>query len=199
MDRNNFFSKSNAACYAAVIVVFCLLSFFTVPNHITLAQSTTTGINFVIYENLKHGIKIAHPSNWKTEEGTIPHFSVSFIAPTKTNSTTPPALLRLGVDSLHSSNVSLAEFTNDEIASVKQEFPVFTLWQLNSTTVNGNVPAKQLIFSATDDKQHEAKAMQVFVIKNNKSYHITYIAKPERYAEFLPTAKKMIDSFRIKP
>jgi hypothetical protein len=91
---------------------------------ITLAQTTISRVNFAIYENPERRIKIQHPSDWKTEEDTIPHFSVSFIAPTKTNSSTHPTLLRLGVDNLPSPSVSLDNFTNDQIVDVKQPYPL---------------------------------------------------------------------------
>jgi serine/threonine-protein kinase len=185
----------------STIVTITMLSTFSIPTtHMTLAQTNkNSGINsnFVIYENHDHGIKIQYPSGWKVEEGSLPHFSVSFIVPLKNDSSTPPALFRLGVEKLPSHDISLEKFTNEQIADTKQTYPVFTLWHINSTTVAGNNTAKQLVFSATDDKHHDAKAMQIFVIKNNISYHITYIAKPESYSEFLPVAKKMIDSFEI--
>lgn len=194
--RKTLFSKNVSILFVSVVVVVCLLSISIVSAYIALAQISNI-VNFVKYENPSHRIKIMYPSDWKIEEGTVPHFSVSFIAQSKTNSSNPPALLRLGVDNLPSPGVSLENFTQDQINDLKQNYPIFTLWQLNSTTVGKDTPAKQLVFSVTDSKQHEAKAIQVFAIKDNISYHITYIAKPVVYSEFLPIAKKMIDSFEI--
>jgi hypothetical protein len=197
-NRKTLFSKNVSMLFATLVVVVYLLSIYIVSAHIALAQISNI-VNFVKYENPNHKIKIMYPSDWKIEEGTVPHFSVSFIAPSKTNSNSPPALLRLGVDNLPSPGVLLENFTHDQINDLKQNYPILTLWQLNSTFVGKDTPAKQLVFSATDSKQHEAKAIQVFAIKNNISYHITYIAKPVVYSEFLPIAKRMIDSFKILP
>jgi serine/threonine-protein kinase len=188
-----------------IFIIIIMLSFSTTTT-MTIRQTTfaqtnnNNNNNSATYENPTYRIKIQYPSDWKTEEGTAPHFSVSFIAPsTRSNSdttTTPPALIRFGVDNLPSGDFSLEDFTNIQITGARQTYPSFTLYQLNSTTLAGN-PAQQLVFSTIDDKQHEAKSMQVFMIKDNKSYHITYIAKPESYSEFLPIAQKMIDSFEF--
>jgi serine/threonine-protein kinase len=193
-----------------VFVIIIMLSLSTISTTIitqtTLAQTNNynnnnNNNNTVTYENPTYGIKIQHPSDWKTEEDTAPHFSVSFIAPSLTTNnsdrTTPPALIRFGVDNLPSGNFSLEDFTNIQIAGARQTYPIFTLYQLNSTTLAGNTPAQQLIFSTIDDKHREAKSMQFFMLNDNKSYHITYIAKPESYSEFLPIAQKMIDSFEF--
>jgi hypothetical protein len=39
--------------------------------------------------------------------------------------------------------------------------------------------------------------MQVWTIKENKAYHITYAANETRYSDYLPPIKKMINSFEI--
>ena len=182
-----------------IIITMLSLPTTTTITQITFAQTNNKNNNSAIYENLNYGIKLQHPPDWKTEEGTSPHFSVSFIAPqtgSNSDTTTPPALIRFGVDNLPSEDFSLEDFTNIQITGARQIYPSFTLYQSHSTILAGN-PAQELVFSTIDDKQREAKSMQVFTIKDNKSYHITYIAKPESYAEFLPIAQKMINSFEI--
>jgi eukaryotic-like serine/threonine-protein kinase len=188
-------------------MIFIIITMLSLPTTKIITQTTfaqtnnknNNNNNSTIYENPTYGIKLQHPSDWKTEEGTSPHFSVSFIAPqtgSNSDTTTPPALIRFGVDNLPSKDFSLEDFTNVQITGARQTYPNFTLYQSHSTTLAGN-PAQQLVFSTIDDKQHEARSMQVFTIKDNKSYHITYIAKPERYSEFLPIAQKMINSFEF--
>ena len=189
--------------FSAITTITVLTLSVALPANVIIHQqeafAQTTDNTFKRYENPTYGIKLQHPSDWKTEEGTSPHFSVSFIAPqtgSNSDTTTPPALIRFGVDNLPSKDFSLEDFTNVQITGARQTYPSFTLYQSHSTTLAGN-PAQQLVFSTIDDKQREAKSMQVFTIKDNKSYHITYIAKPERYSEFLPIAQKMINSFEF--
>jgi serine/threonine-protein kinase len=42
------------------------------------------------------------------------------------------------------------------------------------------------------------KTMQVWTIKDDKAYIITYVAREEDYENDLQVAKKMIDSLEIK-
>jgi hypothetical protein len=39
--------------------------------------------------------------------------------------------------------------------------------------------------------------MQVWTIKGDKAYHITYAADADRYPDYLPSVQKMIGSFEI--
>jgi len=39
---------------------------------------------------------------------------------------------------------------------------------------------------------------QVWTIKDNKAYVITYTAETSQYSDYLKTAQKMINSFEIK-
>ena len=39
--------------------------------------------------------------------------------------------------------------------------------------------------------------MQVWTIKGDKAYHITYAANADRYSDYLPSIQKMIGSFEI--
>jgi serine/threonine-protein kinase len=41
------------------------------------------------------------------------------------------------------------------------------------------------------------KTMQILSIKEDKAYLLTYSAEKRKYADYLPTIEKMIDSFEI--
>ena len=57
--------------------------------------------------------------------------------------------------------------------------------------------AHKIVFTATDSMKHERKAMQIWTIKGNKAYLITYKAEPMQYSKYLPTIQKMVESFQF--
>ena len=44
----------------------------------------------------------------------------------------------------------------------------------------------------------EYKIIQIWTIKNDKAYTITYMTEKSRFLQYLPTINKMINSFEIK-
>ena len=64
-------------------------------------------------------------------------------------------------------------------------------------SVTHSLTCSTLVFTATDYRENERKAMQVWTLKGDKAYLITYKAEPEKYSKYLPTIQKMIDSFEI--
>jgi eukaryotic-like serine/threonine-protein kinase len=53
------------------------------------------------------------------------------------------------------------------------------------------------VFTATDDKKNERKAMQIWTLRGDKAYLITYKAEPGKYSRYLPIIQKMVDSFQF--
>ena len=57
--------------------------------------------------------------------------------------------------------------------------------------------AHKIVFTATDSIKHERKAMQIWTVKGDNAYLITYKAEPGQYSKYLPTIQKMVDSFQF--
>jgi eukaryotic-like serine/threonine-protein kinase len=161
------------------------------------ATTTTGGYSFLTYSDPILGIKIEYPAGWTQElEGAG---LVTFTANLESGDlNTYPAAVGIKVQNLVSSkNISLNEITKIQIKDLKQSHPDFKLIESTESMLAGNNMAHKIVFTATDDSEHQRKAMQIWTLKGDKVYLITYKAEPEMYSKYLPTIQKMIDSFQI--
>ena len=161
------------------------------------ATTTTGGYSFLTYSDPILGIKIEYPAGWPQElEGAG---LVTFTANLESGDlNTYPAAVGIKVQNLVSSkNISLNEITKIQIKDLKQSHPDFKLIESTESMLAGNNMAHKIVFTATDDSEHQRKAMQIWTLKGDKAYLITYKAEPETYSKYLPTIQKMIDSFQI--
>ena len=165
------------------------------PNSQALAAQEQ---QFLTYENPELGISIQYPSNWE-KLVSLDNF-VTFTAPPETDTRIYPAALGLKVQELTSSSQnnipSLQEITKVQMSDLKRSTPDLKVLESTSTTIAGK-PSHKIVFSATDNKEVERKAMQVWTVIGNKAVLITYKAEPDKFASYLPTIERMIDSFKV--
>jgi serine/threonine-protein kinase len=83
--------------------------------------------------------------------------------------------------------MTLEEYTNSQINPLEEK-----LLESNTTTL-ADIPGYEIVFTSVQG----LKTMQVWTIKDDKAYIITYVAKEEDYENDLQIAQKMIDSFEI--
>ena len=160
-----------------------------------MASSTiANNNNFLTYHDSTLGIKIEYPAGWIQElhRGSL----VTFLASLESDSNTYPAGLGIKVQNLASKNISLNEITKVQIKNLTQNHPDFKLIESTGSMLAGNL-AHKIVFNATDNKEHERKAMQIWTLKGDKAYLITYKAEPGKYSKYLPIIQKMLDSFQI--
>jgi hypothetical protein len=159
--------------------------------------SPTSSINinkFLTYQDSTLGIKIDYPAGWTHElhAGGI----VTFLASLESDSNTYPAGLGIEIQHLKSKNISLNNITKIQIKNLTQNHPDFKLIESTESKIGGN-SAHKIVFTATDYKKNERQAMQIWTLKGDKAYLITYKAEPEKYAKYLPIIRKMLDSFQF--
>ena len=157
-------------------------------------SSTANNNNFLTYQDSALGIKIDYPVGWIHE--LHPGSLVTFLASLESDSNTYPAGLGITVQHLGSGNTSLNEVTKVQIKNLTQSHPDFKLTESTNSILAGNI-AHKIVFSATDNMKHERTAMQIWTLKGDNAYLITYKAEPGKYSKYLPTIQKMIDSFQI--
>ena len=159
--------------------------------------SPTSSINinkFLTYQDSTLGIKIDYPAGWTHElhAGSI----VTFLASLESDSNTYPAGLGIKIQHLKSKNISLNNITKIQIKNLTQNHPDFKLIESTESKIGGN-SAHKIVFTATDYKKNERQAMQIWTLKGDKAYLITYKAEPGKYAKYLPIIQKMLDSFQF--
>jgi hypothetical protein len=165
-----------------------------------LAQINDDNSTFKLYENPTFAIRMQYPSDWeKVEPGQSSQTSnfniiVGFVSPKESVSdTSPPPALSIGIQNLSSSqNITLDQYSAAHINFIRQQASV-----LESNTINlkgnNNMLAHKIVYINNEGQ----KIMQVWTIKGDKAYHITYAANETRYNDYLPLAQKIIDSFEI--
>ena len=173
-----------------IILITSLLSTSLTNQHqtITIAQTNDDNNNiFKLYENPTYGIQIQYPSDWGRldlsflqDSADIDFYPLSDTSLAKN--------LKIQVKNLPFHNMTLEEYTNTQINPTEE-----ILLESNTTTL-ADIPGYKIVFANIAG----LKTMQVWTIKDDKAYIITYVAKEEDYENDLQNVQKMIDSFEIK-
>ena len=167
----------------SIIIITSLLSVSLTGQQTTVAQ---TNSKFVTYDNPTFGVRIQYPSDWG-------RLDLSFLQQSADIDFYPLAdtslakNVKIQVNNLPSRNMTLEEYTNSQINPLEER-----LLESNTTTLAG-IPGYEIVFTSLQG----LKTMQVWTIKNEKAYIISYVAQEEDYEKELQVAQKMIDSFEI--
>jgi len=163
----------------------------TQPSETPTAQSTN---NFLTYDSPAYGIRIGYPSDWTKSEqfmGSV----VAFLSPTESTSDIFRENLNVIVQDLSTQPMTLDEYTELSVSQIKQFFTDANITDSSATTLDGN-PAHKVVYTGKQG-QYNLKWMQVWVVKENKAYIISYTAEVNKYPDFLGTIQQMINSFEI--
>jgi PsbP-like protein len=195
-----------AVFLVAIVIVSTILLYgpsFQIQQSIaqpTSTAATTSGNNFLTYQNSTFGIKIQYPSNWAKEENNNASDSsskdlvVTFSSPTDDT-------VELFVNAADKS-ITLQNDASSTVNDYQNSFKNFKLVQLdtNATLAGNSHPAYKLIFTGIDPQDNSSfKSMETTSIIANKIYTISYTSGLDKYSTYLPTVQKMIDSFGISP
>jgi len=180
---------------SSILITYIIMSYSVLQASAFLSlPSSIADNNFLTYRDSTLGIKIDYPLGWIHE--LHPGNLVTFLASLESDSNTYPAGVGITVQHLESRNTSLNEITKVQIKNLTQSLPDFKLTESTNSILAGNI-AHKIVFSATDNMKHERAAMQIWTLKGDNAYLITYKAEPGKYSKYLPTIQKMIDSFQI--
>jgi hypothetical protein len=202
------------------IALFLFL--FASSQHLNNLDATltipATKIIFAVYNNHSAGIKFLYPSGWepilkKSSDSSMvieilfPNIagssntsgvhwhgpSTSFITLSITNISSPynSSLPITTLNSLTKQNLDLANST----------LPNFDLIESNKTTFANN-PAHKIVYTFIDQSIKsptipQFQSMNVWTIKGNKIYTLSYSQPIQEYATYLPVVQQIIDSLEI--
>ncbi len=146
---------------------------------IVLPKLITPSNSLLPYDNSAYGISIKYPKTWKLEpkQDPITGSIATFVSPEKGNS------------AISLENVSLTH----DIKASNQDAVIVEEGKTNLA----NRPAYQIVYTKKDGGS-TLKRLQVWTVKNNKAYVITYTADSDKYSKYLENAQEMINSFEIK-
>lgn len=170
------------------------------PNP-TTTQAPTTKIQgeiskyfYLTYENPADGIRIKYPAGWVKEELQSPSRTL-FYSPPESESDTFSEQVNILIDDRFTQPITLDEYEELILDQLKYFFTDYNIISTGETTLANN-PALEMVYTATQEKS-TAKILQVFTIKNNKVYVITFVSEPREYSDYFGTAQEMINSFEI--
>lgn len=163
-----------------------ILGFF----HESQSQSMLT------YTDNKFYFTINYPANW--EKSVKINNEIIFIAPKDKDSVSSPAGLVIKVVSTPGKNISADSASKEIISQIQLEHKDFTMEATDTLAVDGKKAVK-VVFTATDSKIQNRKAMQIVFSNYENIYILTYKASLDKYNTFENTANDMIKSFKFLP
>jgi hypothetical protein len=161
------------------------------------------------YENTGFGISMQYPAVWGAVElkstpldNRFPGSSIAiFTAPSEnaTDTFRERGLLSIqdfsSAGNVSAENMTLAKYTNGSLSSYRNMPDHVTILESNATILAGQ-PAHRIVFK--EDLQNQPfKKIQVWTVKDNKSYLITFSTQEPRYDDYLPSIERMTNSLKI--
>ena len=154
----------------------------------------------------KYGFSLLYPSNWVNEE-IPPGANLTFLT-----SFNPPAseigefvFVYVAVKNLTNNNTSLKQFADQEISLLKrppavtsptEDTSAKTILESGPASIAGNTSAHKVVYTEKISGSL-SKIMEVYTVKGNKGYILTYLAYADIYDKYLPIAQKIVDSLNV--
>jgi hypothetical protein len=170
----------------------------TTPGNVvgnnTVAAIIPSSSNLLTYENSTLGIRFEYPTDWK--------YYLTFVS----NSTVDEVRFDLSIASLTISVRDLPFFFQN--ASIQQltkvmtdifngtAGPYFKVLSSGNATLSG-YPGQKMEISYNYPSQPKINEISIFTINNGRLYSVAFDGDAAYYNTFLPTAQKIVDSFRI--
>jgi len=153
--------------------------------------------NLENYNNAVYGIAIKYPANWEYT-GTPDRITgnvVKFISPKESATDSYLENVNLIIQDLPENRRELEQFTNFYLDEIQQSDPNTKILEQGKTQLT-NRPAYQVIYTL-EEEGVKIQRLQVWMVKNNKAYIMTYTADIAKYSKYLQTAQAMINSLEI--
>lgn len=151
---------------------------------------------FLTYTDNKNHYEIKYPNTW--ERSVKLNNEVLFIAPKDANSVSSPAGFVVKTIPTPGKNISTDAATKQLTSEIQAAHQDFNLESTTTTNIDGK-KATKIIFTATDSKLQNRKAMQIVISNYENLYILTYKASTDKYGSYENTANQMVDSFKFLP
>lgn len=151
--------------------------------------------NFLTYGNSSLGIKMKYPQSWERRDidNLITGEVVAFVSPKQSNTDKFQEKLTISVEDFSG---TLEDFSDTSTKDITRHLVKAEIQKPSDTTL-ANKSAYKLIYTGKDGEKN-LKSMQLFTLKGDKAYVITYTAAIDNYNDFIQTAETMIKSFEIE-
>ena len=166
------------------------------------AQTSNIGSSTLLlpYQNQTYGISIQYPFDWNKEDGgqtkagNLSAFTVAFYSPPPLRS----AFLKvIELNSTQPVNATIPQLLTE---AIKRDMNISRGFQVIQASTNGSLAGKSayiLVSTAEIINNIRYQTMEVGTLSGNSKYTIVFEALASNYFTYLPTAQKMIDSFKL--
>ncbi|QYO66927.1 CHAT domain-containing protein [Leptolyngbya sp. 7M] len=171
---------------AAVMTIAALLA---TPAIINKVREFNT---FSLYKDAEIAMK--YPKEWQLSRGGMGRERARFISPEEYESDFLEQV-SLTIELLELPNMSLQAYTDQTVAQISKGLADSNGVSIYKTTL-ANHEASRIVY--TRRGQPDIEVSQIWTLKDNQAYIITYTAKKEKLAELEQVIQEMIRSFRIE-
>ncbi len=145
---------------------------------------------YVSYENSNYGIKVERPQNWSIqEEDDFVNPGIIFLSPEENNADNFQEKVKFSVEKL-STPLSLNEYTEQAVREIASSNSIIE--QPKNITL-ANREGRKVIYQGKNGR----KRLEVWMIKNQKAYIVTYTAEADKFKKFFKQADNIIQSLEI--
>lgn len=182
------------------LLSLCLAAIFGVAGLLTpeirIIMGLEPGDNLASYDNTAQGIKMKYPDNWDKQEApnAITKEVVEFISPKESDADRFRERLIVTVEP--TINKTLDEYTKlskQEILNLDKNTKIDEEGESTLASQDG-----YRVVYTTKEGNEELKKLEVWTLKYEKAYLITYEAEAGKYKQFLPVVEKMIKSLEVQ-
>ncbi|WP_293128166.1 serine/threonine-protein kinase [Microcoleus sp. bin38.metabat.b11b12b14.051] len=151
---------------------------------------------FTSYENLENSLKMKYPGNWDKQalSNAVSQEVVKFISPIQKDGDRFQEQVTVMVE--RSSNKTLDDYTKSskqEILKLDKNAKIVEDRESTLAEQSGH----RVVYT-TKQGDLDLKKLQVWTLKHDRAYLITYQAEAGKYEEFLPVVEKMIKSVEVQ-
>ena len=174
---------------------------------------------FSLYKNAQYSFDMQYPSNWQKieftqgierggldtvvnflspSEGTVDKFREYFIV--EVGDLRPQQGFAI---SSPSSSSLITEYVNHQISEYKKLYQGFQLTEslLNKTDNNSSpdnyLLSYKIVYTYGDTTAGKIKIMELYLLKNNKIYLLSFHSEASNYSKYIPTVQRIVDSVHI--
>jgi serine/threonine-protein kinase len=178
----------------AILTIVGIIALVSRSPEPKIANNPPRTLSLSLYENRDYGFQINYPTSWsKQQRDDFFTSGVVFSSTLDNENDKFTENVSILVENLPP-NSSLDRYTNDSIREIQR------LSDPNVTTPQSVSIANKMGKTVTyqgEDKGYIVQRMQTWTIDGDRAYIVTYTATPEKFATYLPTVNKMLESFAI--
>jgi serine/threonine-protein kinase len=156
----------------------------------------TPTTKYEAYQDNDLKIKIDYPETWAKQKHDDILSRRIILIPDDPDSSSERNNLSINVEDLSSATISLSQYTQETVAALKKFSSATEINGPNDVTVSSSQGSKVIFLAVEDGK--EQKKMQIWTLRQNKAYIITYTADRDKFDRYVDRVDKIVKSFEIE-